>query len=302
MGLRRLPDWLPWPGGKSPALLEWPGASTPSGHPSWKKAARALRDGDGAMLPTLFRRYRRFLGFDLQDAGRIAVVAFSAGSNSAVRELLRSPLDRARLSFVAAVDGMHPMLSGAVTEAPEGNYIDWPGQMGPLAAFALDAAQNEGPAFVCSASQVPASSSRVAPSMLAMASLSSYVTQRLPPGGPWMPPAYPPRSSSPKLRAGEPYPVPFAVGGAKRFACLWYPGADKRAHELQAWVVVPDLLRAFLIPLWGGPEPILVGAGPEPTEPPDLEHPPRSSVRGLPNWTPAAIATAAIAGVAFAPY
>ena len=40
------------------------------------------------------------------EVGRIAAVGFSAGSNSGVRTLLESELDRARLDFVAAVDGL----------------------------------------------------------------------------------------------------------------------------------------------------------------------------------------------------
>lgn len=308
-GLRRVPDWLPW-SGEPPKLLEWPGAPTASGHPSWKVSARTLRDADGAILPTLLARYRRFLGFDLGSVGRIAVVGFSAGSNSGVRELLRSPLDRARVSFVAAIDGMHPMwarrrvrrseLEAPAPSDPESMYLDWTAQMQPFAAYALDAAQDQGGAMVATASQVrPSSGASVAPSYVALASLYQWVAQRSDATEPWLPPAFPPRSSSPTLQSGEDYPLPIQVQGARRFVALWYAGQTTRAHELQAWVVVPDVLRSFLVPLWGGADPILVGDAPEPVEPSALEPPASSSPAGLPFWTPAAFGAAAAVASAF---
>lgn len=299
-GLRRIPDWIPWPG-EPPILLEWPGSPTASGHLSWKQAARGLRDSDGAILPNLLERYRQFLGFDVSGAGRIAVVGFSAGSNSGVRELLRSPLDRGRIDFVAAIDGMHPMfrhhrIRGDHSD-PETLYADWAGQMAPFAEYALRAARDEGAAMVCTASQVRAAAS-VAPSYLALSSLFAYVAERVPASGPWLPPAFPPRETAPALRAGETYPTPIAVQGARRFVAAWYAGQSPRAHELQAWIVAPDVLRAFLVPLWGGAEPILAGHRPGPDEPPAASLDSEPKTAGLPCWTPAALG--AIAGVASA--
>jgi hypothetical protein len=300
MGVKRMPDWLPW-ADAPPALLEWPGVPTASGHPSWKGAARRLRDSDGALLPRLLATYRRFLGFDLSGVNRIAVVGFSAGSNSGVRELLRSPLDRARIGFVAAIDGLHPMFRHRRIRTgqtdPEQLYADWSGQMGPFADYALLAAEDQGAAMVCTASQVRASPS-VAPSYLALSSLYQWIAARSSAAGPWLPPAFPPRQSSPVLRAGEAYPTPIDVQGARRFVAAWYPGQTPRAHELQAWVVVPDVLRSFLVPLWGGEQPILVGQQPEPVEPPIVLDP-RPKVRGLPFWTPAALGAIAGAVSAF---
>ncbi len=294
--LRRSPDWMPW-SGEPPKLLEWPGVPT-GGHPSWKRAADGLRDSDGALLPNLVHRYRQYLGADLGELGRIAVVGFSAGSNSGVRELLRSPLDRARLSFVGAIDGMHPMLAprrihtGA--EDPTAYYADWAGQMGPFAAYALEAAQGQGGAMVCTASQVQPARG-IAPTGLALSSLYQWIAERSSSTEPWMPGAFPPRDTSPALRAGEAYPTPIQIAGADRFVALWYAGSNARAHELQAYVVAPDVVRAFLVPLWGGADPILVGHGPEPVEPP-IATPAPSGVRGLPNWTPAAVAAVAAVG------
>jgi len=298
-GLRRLPDGLPW-SGEPPVLLEWPGAPTPSGHPSWKAAASALRGSDGAMLDALVSRYRRFIGADLAGISRIAVVGFSAGSNSGVRELLRSPLDRARISFVAAIDGMHPMFARRRIRTdetnPEAHYADWAGQMAPFAEYGLLAAEDQGCAMVCTASGVSASRS-VAPTGVALASLYQWIAARSSAAGPWLPPAYPPRDTAPALRPGEAYPTPSNILGARRFVAMWYQGRTARAHELQAYVVAPDVLRAFLVPLWGGAEPILVGY--DPTQPPAVTLERKPEVRGLPFWTPAALGVAAGVASAF---
>jgi hypothetical protein len=297
-GLRRVPSGLPW-AGEPPILLAWPGVPTPSGHPSWKAAARELRGSDGAMLDRLIGRYRRFIGADLSGISRIAVVGFSAGSNSGVRELLRSPLDRARISFVAAIDGLHPMLARRRVRAaetdPTANYADWPGQMAPFAEYGLLAAEDQGAAMVCTASGVSASR-QVAPTGVALASLYQWIAAHSSATGPWLPPEFPPRESAPALRAGEQYPTPSIVQGARRFVAMWYQGRTARAHELQAYVVAPDVLRAFLVPYWGGADPILVGHRPD--DPTVAEPGPPPEVTGLPFWTPAALG--AFAGVASA--
>ena len=296
MALRKLPDWLPW-AGLAPQLLEWPGVPTESGHPSWQRAARAMRDADGRLLPTLLRRYSAFLGHGLDDAGRIAALGFSAGSNSGLRELLRHPEDRARIDFVGAVDGLHPTLRvprhsvRRFADDPTTLYADWQRQMGPFAETALSAAYGAG-VIVATASEVIPASPQVAPTATALASLYAHVARQVQATAPAVPATYPPRASSPELRAGELYPTPTQIRGAGDFVALWYPGGDRRAHELQAWVVVPDLLRAWLVPAWGGPSPGLVSHSPEPARTPG---PPRT-VSGLPSWTaPATAMTAAAA-------
>lgn len=308
MGVRKLPDWLPWQG-KPPVLLEWAGAMGAGGHPGWAQVARRLRGPDGSLLRNLLAQYRRFLGFDLDGVDRIAVVGFSAGSNSGVRELLRSPLDRARISWVAAVDGMHPMWSlqnptEAETEADVRKlYQDWPGQMDPFAQFALEASDLQGNGFVCTASQVAAPSSQVAPTSTAIHSLARWVLEnrtgpRLPPD---IPKTFPGRRSAPYLHPGELYPEPIAGDGAGPFVALWYQGSDERAHRLQAYVVVPDLLRSFLVPLWGGPQPQLAAFGEVEAPPPEiLSRETRPVVRGLPDWTPGLVGAASAALVAIA--
>ena len=297
MGLRKLPDWLPW-SGEPPIMLEWAGVPTASGHPSWQRAARSLRGADGALLPNLFARFRQFLGFDLAQVGRIAAVGFSAGSNSGVRTLLESELDRARLDFVAAVDGMHPTLAVEQrgvhrphSDDPRADFIAWDQQMGPFVAYA-DAAAQGACAFVATASSVAPTRREISTTSQALSALYAYVAQAVGPSSPNLPASFPPRADSPALRQGEDYPAPYQVQGVGDFVAMWYPGDQRRDHVLQAAVVVPDILRAFLVPRWGGPSPGLVSSISEPSS---AATPP--TVSGLPDCSgialavPAAVAT-----------
>jgi hypothetical protein len=303
MALRQVPDWLPW-AGEAPKLLEFPGVPTESGHPSWQRAARTLRGSDGAILPALFARYHRYLGFGLAETQRIAAVGFSAGSNSGIRTLLESPLDRARLDFAAAVDGMHPTLQAEqrgihrpLSDDPRSDFVAWQQQMGGFEAYALDAAQGAC-GFVATASAVAPTQATVSTTAQALSALYAVVAQATGPSSPNLPASYPPRTSSPSLRDGEEYPIPYAIEGVGNFVALWYAGDQKRDHVLQAAVVVPDVLRAFLVPRWGGPSPGLVSAGPD--EPPDAADAAstQAKVSGLPDFTGAALAVPAAAAAA----
>lgn len=270
MALRAVPDWLPW-AGEPPVMLEWPGVPTASGHPSWQRAARTLRGADGSILPALFGRYRQFLGFDLDGVNRIAAVGFSAGSNSGIRTLLESDLDRARLDFVAAVDGMHPTLAPEprgvhrpLSDDPRSDFIAWDQQMGPFAAFASSAAEGAC-GFVATASSVAPTSREISTTSQALSALFAVVARATGPSSPNLPASYPPRTSSPSLRAGEEYPLPYSIEGVGDFVCMFYGGDQPRDHQLQAAVVVPDILRAFVVPRWGGPSPGLVSVDMEPS-------------------------------------
>jgi hypothetical protein len=298
MALSQVPDWLPW-ADAPPKLLEFPGVPTESGHPSWQRAARTLRDSDGRILPSLFRRYRQFLGFDLEGAGRIAVTGFSAGSNSGVRALLESELDRARIDFVAAIDGMHPTLRTEQrgvhqphSTDPRVDFIAWQQQMGGFEAYALDAAQGAC-GFVATASSVAPTQRQIATTSEALSALYAVVAQSTGPSSPNLPAAFPPRMESPALREGEEYPRPYAIEGVGDFVGLWYAGDQKRDHVLQARVVLPDVLRAFLVPRWGGPSPGLVSVGLEqPSDSSDAAAD-AASVSGLPDVTGAVVAVPA---------
>lgn len=296
MAIRKLPDWLPWRDG-TPALLEWSGAATTGGHPSWQKAARSLRDSDGAILPNLLARFRQYLGFDLSGVRRIAAVGFSAGSNSGIRALLDSPLDRARLDFVAAVDGMHPMLAQSrsvhtYNDDVRTDFAAWDQQMGAFVAYADLAAQAQ-VGFVATASSVAPDRSDISTTAQALSALYSVIAQAAGPSSPNVPAAFPPRTDSPALHSGEDYPIPYQVQGVGDFVALWYPGDQPRDHVLQVQVVVPDILRAFLVPRWGGPSPGLVSSRSEPAT-----SAPAPTVSGLPDCAGVAVAVpAAVAAV-----
>lgn len=299
MGLRKVPDWLPW-AGEPPIMLEWPGTPT-GGHPSWQRAARGVRGSDGAILPPLFARYRQYLGCDLDRVRRIAAVGFSAGSNSGIRALLESELDRARLDFVASVDGMHPTLAPAQRGVhrphaadPRDDFADWNRQMGPFAAFA-DLAAQRACGFVATASSVAPARRDIATTSQALSALFAVIAQAAGPSSPRLPAAYPPRTESPALRRGEPYPLPYSIEGAGDFVALMYPGDQTRDHQLQAQVVVPDILRAFLVPRWGGPSPGLVSTDREPAD--KVAAP---TVSGAPDAMGVALAVPAAAAAVFA--
>jgi len=299
MAIRKLPDWLPW-SGSPPVCLEWSGVPTESGHPSWQRAARGLRGADGAILPRLFARYRQYLGFGLEEVDRIAAVGFSAGSNSGIRVLLESELDRARLDFVAAIDGMHPTLverrgvHRPLSDDPRSDFVAWDQQMGPFAAYADLAAQGQC-GFVATASSVAPVSNSISTTAQALSALYAWISMVVGPSSPNLPAMFPPRSESPKLRPGEQYPIPYQVQGVGDFVALWYPGDQARDHVLQAQVVIPDVLRAFLVPRWGGQSPGLVSSTEEPPSAP------APTVSGLPDCSGLALAVPAALAAVFAP-
>jgi hypothetical protein len=301
MAIRKLPDWLPW-AGAAPVVLEWSGVPTESGHPSWQRAARGLRDSDGALLPRLFKRYRQYLGFDLSEADRIAAVGFSAGSNSGIRALLENELDRARLDFVGAIDGMHPTLAPErrgvhrpLSDDPRSDFVAWDQQMGPFAAYADLAAQGSC-GFVATASSVAPVNRTISTTAQALSALYAWVASVVGPSSPRLPASFPPRDTSPELRPGEQYPLPYQIQGVGDFVCLWYPGDQEEDHRLQVRVVIPDILRAFLVPRWGGPSPGLVSSIDEPAS---AAAPPK--VSGLPDCSGVALAVPAAVAAVLAP-
>ena len=316
MALQQVPAWLPWPNG-APALIEWAGQppDTSTGHPTWGAVAAPLRDQHGAMLPALFRAYRAFPGFDLADDVRIAVVGFSAGSNSGLRELLRNPLDRARISFVGAIDGLHPNLSPVpptpadLMRDPLRRYADWGAEEGGIQAMATDAALDAGPEVVATCSGVAAPSATNADTRTALSDLEWQVFSAVQAAGqrlvqPAVPTPFPEQQQSPHLHAGEAYPVPFTRSGCRRFVALYYTGNQARDHVLQARVVAPDVLRAFLIPFWAsssGGASVVVDRPGISTDPGDLvEVAAAPRVSPSMGWLPPALAAAAMLGASFA--
>lgn len=245
MALAQLPDLF----NKAPGFLQWAGQAT-GGHPDWQKPADSMRKGawrKGRLLPTLLGMY----GFP-KDA-RVAAVGFSAGSNSGLRELTRNEEDRAQIDTILAVDGFHPMKhpnpkgSGAAQQ-----FAAYDQQIAGIAEFAITAAHG-GKVYAQTSSQVATPNPGVFATWEAMPLLHDLVLDQVParlhsPAA--LPSGFPNRTSDPKLKTGETYPKPLAVAGNANFVQLYYPGAGKRAHQLQAWIVAHDLVRELLAPRW----------------------------------------------------
>lgn len=252
MGLRSV-SW--WPGSRKPYLVEWPGViSNAGGHPSWFAAATSLRRPDGQLLPNLLARY------NLSGAKRIAVVGFSAGSNSGVRELIRNAEDRKRISFVGAFDGLHPVLSQQSTwnlQDPMSFFVS-PKQLEPwLAYMALAAAGRKG--MVMTASSIPEPAPNLSTSKFALTKCleqTGIAAGRLSPGqDPWLD----------IVPGGNDMPLPdatqhvvqqetktrvrYATIGALR-ALEAERSKNVQADHLAQAAMIPAVLRATLVPLW----------------------------------------------------
>jgi hypothetical protein len=284
-----------------PILIEWPGrVPAGGGHPGWGALADSLRAPPwrkGELLPALLKRYERFIGSEI---GRIAVVGFSAGANSGVRELLRNETDRSRIDFVASVDGMHPNFAprplGNVTD-PRSNYADWSSEMGGLESFARRAASG-GVGLVCTASDIPSPSPRVSSSSFALESLT--LVSSPPQSAPDVPARWPLAVTSPLLKPGESYPKPTRTMGARDFVAFWYPKIGtslnelKRTHILQAQIVAPDIVKSFLVARWN-PSAVLPASF-VPTSELEPFEPSPAKVSGIGAWAvPAGFALAGVA-------
>lgn len=251
MALATLPGgWL----GQTPRFLQWPG-ETSGAHPDWTSAADRLRKGahrKGRLLPSLLAHYR------MPTDARCAVVGFSAGSNSGCHELLRNSEDRDQIDAVCQIDGWHPMRRiSPRSQATRDAFLAFDDQVEPLLDFANAVGASADRVYVQTTSQVASPNRGVmatweAMPFLEILAVDSVPTRlRTPPG---VPLGFPHRATHPKLKRGEPYPRPMAQAGVGGFSQLYYTGATKRAHQLQAWIVAQDVVREFVIPLWKAKE------------------------------------------------
>jgi hypothetical protein len=240
-----------WPNAVKPTLLEWPGEGP--GHPSWANVAASLRDGEGRLLPRLLAKY------SLSNAERIAVVGFSAGSNSGIRELIRHPEDRARIAFVGAFDGLYPALSDQSvwnTTNPRSYFVD-PKQIDPWLGYMRLAATGQR-IMVMTASSIAAPGPGIAPTKLALTKLLEQAgidMGRLKAGSlPWdlVPtdgdrplPGPTQQFIEETVKAG----VEYSTMGRLN-ALLARPGASPQQDHLAQAAIVPEVLKATLVPLW----------------------------------------------------
>lgn len=220
MGLRAVPK-----GFEGWRLIEWPGEG--AGHPSWAALAQRLRSGDGRLLPALRRLY------SVDESARIGVVGFSAGSNSGVREMLRSPADRASYAFVLAIDGLHASIKPG-SRWREDDPVSWfwsfREQVEPFAAMAAEAAQGRG-IFVQTASRVAAPNPQLSSTEQGVNAISVYLSQRGLNEYRELPTSF---EDLEKLEYGG-----IVSGDAGRYLSCVLGGSDAAAHVYQSRVVTP---------------------------------------------------------------
>lgn len=196
-------------------VVEWPGVqATPKTHPSWASLGDSLRNAEGALLPALRLRY----GI----SGAVAGAGFSAGSNSGMRALLKSQLDRAELDWAACIDGLH------VDRRP-GDVQDQ--ELAPFVAYALSAARGQ-KRMVATASSVAAPVGRTGST-----EAWAMVVDELAGHGVAFD------------EADWAYSVPgvsYAVQSGGLLVAFG-PGSDAKAHIEQGRVTGPELIRRFIV-------------------------------------------------------
>lgn len=236
-GLAELESWPAKPG-----VIEWmPRTVKPGSHPSWIDDGMAYRDpSTKRLLPRLLQMFGR------RDPSRIAAFGFSAGSNSGVRELLRSPEDREALSMVAMVDGLHAMKAMPALYNPEDPrtfFVDWAGQVAPCAEYALRAARGQAVMVLTGNNIVPIpdTNTRTAEGMQ---HVFKWVEKQ---SG-----IKPYNEKVVRVFADLGEPTPAYLFGRGNLFCFGYNGTQAKDHIAQAKVVIPRILRHILKPLWTG--------------------------------------------------
>lgn len=225
--------------GHRPAVIEWAGEGPPGSHPSWVEPAAKLRDPvTKELLPRLFGMFRA------GSPTRVAVFGFSAGSNSGIRELLRNPNDRARISFAACVDGLHP-----VKNWNDSGVADFNLQVAPFANYALSASKGTGTiVFTGNNLESPTPTTYRTPQTMQL--INRYVVEQL--GGPDAVASHPTDMTRIRSFLADGEPTPNGVGGIGNAYFFEYPGTQKEDHITQANVIVPRIIERFLTPVWGG--------------------------------------------------
>jgi hypothetical protein len=230
-----------WAGSTSvPRLVEWSGEQQPgSVHPTWQHLGDRLRDGSGRLLPALLRQW------GAEGARRIAVVGFSAGSNSGLRQLLWNAEDRARIDACFSIDGIHPTVNAA------GEVLD-PRQLEGLRAFCSAAAAKQRLAVVTASNvAAPSGAGKTAEELRDLAAFiaSARGVQQPAPPLAWLGTS-PPRDGSLVTQAQALGLIDAAELGD--FSAWWFSGNDAGAHIRQANQVLPLLMRGLLRPRWQG--------------------------------------------------
>ena len=217
-----------------PTVIEWAGEKGPGQkHPSWQTAARSKRGQDGRLIPNLID------WFNAGSPERVAIYAFSAGSNSGLRELLRHPEDRAMVSFCGSIDGMHGILNWNRT-----GYADWEMSVAPFAQYALRAATTDEAMMVVTGNNLaaPTGHSTRTPDM--MKDVNRWVAGQVNVH------ERPPDHELMNEFLGEGEPTPNGKGGIGNAYFFEYPGLHEEDHRLQARIIIPRVTRTFLMHSW----------------------------------------------------
>jgi hypothetical protein len=223
--------------GKKPAIIEWMPPTASGHHPDWKPVAQSLRDSSGQIIPNLLRRYP-VLGDQMPS--RIAAFGFSAGSNSGLRELIRSPADREMLSFVGSIDGLHFRMQDGSIEAPA-DYDPW-------VKLAVEAVLGK-KWVVFTGNNIPPPTPITTRTSEGMRMVNRSVIDYL--GSEKLSRRYPPRLEVMQEFVSYGPPLPNGQGGLGN--CYWfeYPGTQAADHVTQASTIIPRVMDTFLAAAWG---------------------------------------------------
>ena len=221
--------------GSKPAIISWmPRDYSGVGHPDWRPEARQLRGADGRIIPALLQRFPTVRGAP----ARIAAFGFSAGSNSGLRELLRSPADRGALSFVASVDGLHFL------KAYDGSVFQE--DFDPWVAYARDAVEGRATCvFTGNNLQAPTVSTTKTPEGMKL--IHQAILARVGNDAAFR---YPPNLSVMRQFSAYGPPLTNGQGGIGNCYFYEYPGTQAVDHIIQARVIVPRIFNTFLAAAW----------------------------------------------------
>lgn len=238
------------PGFEDFRLIEWTPA-TSGGHPSWFSEASQMRDKNGSLWHALRRRF----GIP-EDPPMFVVVGFSAGSNSGLREVLRSSLDRSRIHAALSLDGLHASTKSWIkadpAKDPRERYFDWGGQLGPFLDAATEMGSDPARVFVATASDVARPGKDLTKTVEAWRDIYRILQIEGVPtlaGAGDVPPtlAASDRGAPVVLEPGLAYRV--GERSTRPSPFLPFKGAQARDHVQQAQAVGPWALRRFVEPL-----------------------------------------------------
>jgi len=217
----------------APTIIELQGLTAEGqGHPSWDWL-ESKRDPSGRLIPSLLKWYKA------GSPERIAIVGFSAGSNSGLRQLLRHPQDREAVSFMASIDGLHPVTSW------DGKTLANPAiQFEPFSKYSIMAARSNGYAVFTANNLAPPTTTTWSTPQ-AMKAINKEVVAKAGNVN-----DLPTNMAAIREFLAMGGPKPNAMGGIGNCYFFEYPGRTASDHIAQAKTVMPRILEVFLSDAW----------------------------------------------------